>query len=516
LAATIAAMASVAMLGFYGSAPAGAKALGSSSPQTGGTMTVLENSGYIGAWPLGLDPATDTSDAADDPYMEAIYGDLFEQGNNGKMIPDLATGYKFVNGGKTVDIFLRHGVTFQDGTPFNAAAVVWNITRDLDPKNACICDSSFPVASVTAVNPYTVAMNMKQVYAPIIESFAEQAPNWIASPTAYQKMGAKAFALSPVGAGPFEVVSDVVNSTLTLKKFDHYWQKGHPYLDGLVFKSIGSDQAAVEAMQAGEAQLEQLPATFAVIQAAEKNPALRVVKVPGSGPLGIQMNTAVAPFNNIKAREAIYYATDSAALNKVLSGGQGVIDESMDAVDSLFPELKVPGYRTYNLAKAKALVHQLGGLNFTILGGATNPTATEALVSGWEAAGMHVSIRTVDLTQLVQAFENKSWQLTLDGGGSPDPAIGLAGMSWRVQSTAPFTGIHDPHLDKLINEGTATLNNAKRDKIYKQIFKYLSDHALLVFTYAPPGYNIATPKAHGPGISTNQILPFWEDAWVSH
>jgi peptide/nickel transport system substrate-binding protein len=358
-------------------------------------------------------------------------------------------------------------------------------------------------------------LHLKQVFAPIIQAFAAQAPNWIASPAAYQKMGEKAFEEKPVGAGPFEVVSDVLNSTLTLKKFDHYWQTGRPYLNGLVFKSIGSDQAAVEAMEAGDAQFEQFTATFSVVQAAEKNPKLHVNAIPGAGPTGIQMNTAIAPFNNIKAREAIYYATDPATLNKVLSGGRGTTTESMDGPGSLFPELKVPGYRTYDLAKAKALVQQLGGLNFTILGGAFNPTTTEALVSQWSAAGMHVTISTVNLAQLVAAFENKSWQLTLDGAGSPDPAIGAAGMSWRVASNAPFTGIHNTYLDKLISEGTATLNNAQREKIYKQIFQYLSQQALLAFTYTAPGYTIATPTAHGPGVSTNQLAPLWEDAWVS-
>ncbi|MBO0691638.1 MAG: hypothetical protein J2P58_01965, partial [Acidimicrobiaceae bacterium] len=140
---------------------------------------------------------------------------------------------------------------------------------------------------------------------------------------------------------------------------------------------------------------------------------------------------------------------------------------------------------------------------------------TEALVSEWSAAGMHVKIQGVNLAQLVSAFQHNSWQLTLDGAGSPDPAIGLAGMSWRVASNAPFTGIHDAYLDKLINQGTGTLNFEKRQQIYKTIFHYLSQKALLAFTYTAPGYDIATPTAHGPGVSDNQVIPLWQDVWVS-
>jgi ABC-type transport system substrate-binding protein len=85
-----------------------------------------------------------------------------------------------------------------------------------------------------------------------------------------------------------------------------------------------------------------------------------------------------------------------------------------------------------------------------------------------------------------------------------------------VASNAPFTGIHNAYLDKLINQGATTLNNAKRGKIYRQIFEYMSQHALPDFIDTGDGYSIATTNAHGLGIDTNQIDPYWQDAWVSH
>src|SRR5262249_37485901 len=58
---------------------------GNGKPHAGGSLTVLEGSGYAGAWPAGLDPATNTSGAADQSYMDAIYGQLFELGAHGKI-----------------------------------------------------------------------------------------------------------------------------------------------------------------------------------------------------------------------------------------------------------------------------------------------------------------------------------------------------------------------------------------------------------------------------------------------
>src|SRR5256885_15686345 len=91
----------------------------SGSPRSGGTLTVLEWTGFSGDWPAGLDPATNINGAADQSQMDAIFGELFELGPKGKIIPDLATGYKFSNGGKSITITLRQGVQFTDGTPFN-------------------------------------------------------------------------------------------------------------------------------------------------------------------------------------------------------------------------------------------------------------------------------------------------------------------------------------------------------------------------------------------------------------
>ena len=121
----------------------------SGAPKHSGSLTVLEGASFAGAWP-GLDPATDTDGAANQSYMNSIFGDLFELGTGGKQIPDLATGYTFSNGGKTVNVTIRQGVTFSDGTPLNADAVVFNWKRDLT--GTCTCKPVFlspPVIKAT-------------------------------------------------------------------------------------------------------------------------------------------------------------------------------------------------------------------------------------------------------------------------------------------------------------------------------------------------------------------------------
>ncbi len=472
---------------------------GTAQPHAGGSLTVLEGSGYAGAWPAGLDPATNTSGAADQSYMDAIYGQLFELGAHGKITPDMATGYSFSDGGKTVTINIRPGMKFTDGTPFTAQAVVWNIQRDL--KSPCTCKPTWPVASVTAQGTSTVVIKLKTVFAPIISSFIDSTANWIASPTAVKKMGEKKFSLTPVGAGPFTVVSDTLSSVLVLKKNPRYWQQGRPYLDRLTFKSVGSDEAAYEAMLAGEGQVYENMSTPALLKQAAQH--FTVVNQLSTSPYDLQLNTAIAPFNNIKAREAIYYATDIQPIVSHIFDNLYPLTQGFTAPGGICYQPKVPGYRAYDLAKAKALVQQLGGLtvNLGTINVLVAKETTQALQTEWAKAGIKTTISSYDLGPLIQQFTGKKWQAMVQTAGAYDPAAGV-GVAFRFSSASPFSGVHDPHLDSLLGQAAGTLDMSTRCKLYNETASYISQKAYGPFYFAFAPANVAAKGVSGPGLTT--------------
>ena len=460
---------------------------------------MLEGDSFAGAWP-GLDPATDTDGAANMSYMDAIYGELFELTAGGKETGDLASGYSFTNGGKTINITLRPGVKFSDGTAFNAAAVVWNWKRDLAA--TCTCKPVFigtPV--ITATGPYTVSLTLTYVDAPFINGLQGNVFNWIASPTAITKMGEKAFALKPVGAGPFTVVTDVPSSLLVLKRNPSYWQTGLPYLDSLTFKPVASDEAALTAMESNAGQAYEGMSTPALVKAYKAK--FQTTAEPSTSPYDIQLNTKIPPFNNFKAREAIYLATDAALLDKSLFGDTYPVGESFTAPAGLFYEQTVPGYITYDLAKAQALVKSLGGLSFN-LGTISVPTATEmdeAIQTEWEAAGMKVTLSSFDLTGLIGAFIGGKWQAMLQTAGAYDPGTGV-GVCFRFCSTSPFTGVWSPALNTLLLGAAGTINPAQRKALYDQAAEYIAKNADGPFLFPIAGYNIADHGVGGPGLTT--------------
>jgi peptide/nickel transport system substrate-binding protein len=470
--------------------------------QKGGSMTVLLNTGYEGTWPAGLDPATNTNGAANQSLMNSIYGQLFELGEGGKIIPDLAAGSQISNAGKTIKIKLRPGVKFTDGTPFDAKAVAFNIKRDL--KSDCTCKpTTWPVKSVTTEGTDTVVLNFTAPYAAITNSFFDSNVNWIASPTALKKLGERKFRITPVGAGPFQVVSNKLSSELVLKRNPGYWKKGRPFLDGVTFKSIGGDEAAFEAMQAGQAQVYEDMSTPALVQQARKAGKFTVTQQQSTSPYNIQLNTTTKPFDDPRARQAIYYATDSEAIRSKIFNNLYPTTQSFTGPGGLFYQPTVPGYRAHDVAKAKALVQQIGGLKVTL--GTINvlvaKQTTQALQSQWAQAGIKTTIQSFDLGPLIQAFQSGKWQAMLQTAGSFDPAAGV-GVAFRFDSHSPFSGVKDKKLDALLAQAAGALDQSQRKSLYSQTAKYMSDQAYSPFLFAFAPANIAKKGVTGPGLTT--------------
>ena len=474
------------------------------TPQQGGSLTVT----LTGTQWLNLDPPKDIEYLADATLLNAIYGQLFELGPDKNIVPSEAAGYKFTHNNLELDIFLRHGLTFQDGSPFNAQAVAASIKRDLLPANGCACDVDFSaVSSISATGPYTVALHLSRVDASLLWAFLEEAPNWTVSPTALAKEGQSAFGQRPVGAGPFEVVSNVANSTLSLRRFTGYWEKSRPYLDQLTFKAVGTDQSAYAALQSGEVQMNEGISSFPMIQQALANSKAHVV-IPSPAGFGmVQINQLDAPFNNILAREAIQYATNSKALLSSLYPGikQFTVIEGPTGPGQRFYYAQLPGFHAYDLQKARQFVHRLGGLSVNLATDSnTGGTVTEAeeIASEWSQAGIHVSLNLLTLQQYLSAVQHHSFQAAVIGYSSIDPALSLKLL---FAKGGYLTSVSDPVLERLIGRADATMNAAQRGKIYEEIGSRLNTQALSVPLYASTSVEISSSKVGGIGSQAGQI-----------
>ena len=496
--------AAIAGLGAsWASTSAAAPAKVAAAAGSGGSLTDLLNAGYEGAWPTGLDPATNTNGAANQSLMNAIYGNLFELGPKGKIIDDLATGYSFSNGGDQVNITIRNGVKFSNGDRFTASMVANNITRDLSSSCTCSPKSVWPGLATPAVTTSgdVVQLHFSAPYAAVIHTFIDSDANWVADLNAEQTAGETAFQTTPIGAGPFTVVSDTLSQQLVLKRNPTYWQAGHPLLQNLTFKVVANDEAGYEALVAGQGQVYEDASTPQIEAEAAKK--FNAVQQASTSPYDLQLNTAIPPFNNKLAREAIYYATNAKQIVQKLFAGKFPLTQSFTSPGGLFYEQKVPGYLGYNLNKAKAIVKQLGGLTIS-LGTIDVPVANEttlALAAQWNQAGITTTTAQFTLFPLINQFIGGKWQAMLQTAGSWDPAAGV-GVGFRFGSHSPFSGVHDPALDTLLNNAAGTFVSADRKKNYAAAAAYIAKNAdgPFLFSWAPA--QIFAKNVKGPGLST--------------
>jgi len=510
--------------------------IAAAAPKAGGSLTVLEGKGYTGDWPLGLDPATNTTGDADQDYYNSVYGQLFELGDGGKLIDDLATGYTYSNGNKTVTITLRPNVDFSDGTPLTAAVVAWNWTRDLE--SPCTCAPSWTVARVNpkvttsapaagvikVVNATTIQVNLTTPDGAFINQMFDSIPNWIASEVSFKKMGEAAFAKLPVGAGPFIMVSDSYSNEIVMKKNPAYWDKPLPYLDNLTFKSVSGDEAAYEAMLSGEGQVYTDMSTPQLLTESAQH--FQVLDQLGTSPYDLQLNTASAPFNSTQAREAIYAMTNFTPILKNIFDDAYPVVQGFTGPGGICYDPTVAGYQGYDPTLAKKLVAESGLNKVTINLGtiSSSPVAsetTEALAQEWSAFGVKVSLHVYPLNGLIQAFtvnSGKSWQAMIQTAGAYDPAGGV-GVGFRFDSTSPFSGVHDPKLDSILAAAAASSSLSVRCPLYNQAAEYIAKnyYGPFYFSFAPA--NVSVKGVAGPGLTTPlpavAVTPavLWEDVY---
>lgn len=449
---------------------------GTASPKPGGAIT-------LGGFNFReLDPGQAGYISGGNAYLLPVYGSLFmpAPGTGRGVVPSLATGYSFSDSASVLTIKLRHNLKFQDGTALDAAAVVWNLQRYSTPQST---NNQYlnTATSITATAPDQVTIKFSQPNSPIIEAFANTSAGFMASPSAFQRMGAANFGVSPVGAGPFEIKSTVPFQTTVLGKASTYWDAKHVYLDQITLKNTGTDQnvqytdLASGALQ--ETQFSGITAPPSVIAQAKSNTQLKSKTSPNVQYDLLPMNTFVAPFNNQMAREAVSYCMDRDAIANDLQQGYATPAYVLSGTDGdFFPAGGVKGAKSltpypYNVSKGKAIVQSLGGLSFEVqVYTELGQTMATALAQQWSQCGIKAKITNVQPPAFLTNVGTGAYQMGLtQSGGAASPEL------WTTYQT-PTTplgkyGFRDADMLSLIHQTYATTDPAKLTQLWKQIWQ---------------------------------------------
>lgn len=491
-------------------------AQGNGQPKSGGVLTV----GLESPW-VSLDPAKVTTFNGLDA-QRAVYDGLFTPDPKGKLVPTLATGYDVSEDGLTYTVTLRKGVKFQDGTTLDASAVKRNLDRMRDPATASTSAyNTKAIASVSAPEPNKVVITLAKPSSGFATEVLAGPPGFIVSPAELDKPGAD-IANKPVGAGPFKFDSQVSGDSLSLVKWEGYWQKDRPYLDGIKFKVISDEEARYASITTNTIQVAVNASTTSVME-AKTNSSVNVEDLGAVGSKFVTFQSQVAPFDNLKARQAASMAIDPEAINKTLFNGL-----NKSGQQSPFPPGhpydpgKVKGYSAYDLTKAKELVKEIGGLSFTlqIVNRPEDVRTAQALVAQWKVAGIDATIALVDSPTIVVDANNHKYQAMLyRWRGSFDPAgnVNQFFNSATATPSVPSTNVSltkDLTVDQALAEGEATLDPTARKAAYKKLDEALAAYTPYLYLWAANWYRISATSVYGIPKSPDSV-DIYTNAYIS-
>ncbi len=413
--------------------------------------------------------------------------------------PALAESWEISEDGKTYTFHLRDGVSFHDGTPFNADAVKFKFDRMLNEESPFHDTGPFPLAfffsaveEVNVVDDLTVEFKLNEPYAPFLSNLA-YTPGLIVSPAAVEEYG-KDFGRHPSGTGAFKFEEWEANSRVVVSRNEDYWD-GAPPLEAVIFRPVNDANTRLAEMMSGglDVMVEVPPDSVASF---EQDPNFTVYEQAGPHLWFLILNAKEGPFASKEVRQAANYAIDKQALvENILQGTAEVAAGPTPPAFGWAYNEDLDPY-PHDPDKAKALLEEAGydGSEVTFYvteggSGMLDPIAMgTAIQADLQEVGMPVKIETYE------------WNTFL-GKVNPglEGAADMAEMAWMTNDpdTLPFLALRtaampdeggfnsgyysNPEVDDLLEKARVATDQDERAELYKQMQEIVHEDAPWVF-----------------------------------
>ncbi len=510
-----------------GSGLAAAAPAPTSAPQVNaGTSTPARNTltVAIARAPASLDPA-DHRSRESETVIRNMYDGLFTRDTKGGVHMEIAESAKWLDP-KTLEVKIRPGVKFQDGSPLTADDVVFTFERTIkenaieypkphtSPRKGLV----EPLLSIEKKDSLTVVMNFR---GPWPSGFQQLVQHQIVSKAYVEKNGTKGLVDKPMGAGPFKFVSATSGlEEVVMERFDGYYggapdlpPVGPAQVQRAVFRVIPETSSRVAALLSGEMDIiTEVPADL--VDTLKKNPGIQVKTVPGTRPLWMDMNVKQAPFDDARVRQALNYAIDKDLIvKKVYNGMARPLAGPLSPLNN-FADPNLKPYQ-YDKSKALALLKDAGwtpgaggmlakdGKPFTFVIDTIDSTRSlaEALSAMLRALGVDASVRIWEANVVVPKLLAGERQAYVgDWGDAAFDPVGHMEAKWSTYKQgstygrASYSGYSNSRVDKLILDGEVEGDVAKRHAIYNEAQKLIYDEAPAVFLVLPEAIEAASAR----------------------
>ena len=352
-----------------------------------------------------LDPHRATT-TQDKPVVSWIFNGLvrFKPGsaNLEELEPDLATSWEKTADGLTWTFHLRKGVKFHgDWGEMTADDVVFSLKRAADTKQSSFASDYAPVASIEAVDPYTVKLVLKQPIPALLGIVANYHGGNIVSKKAAEALGAD-FRIKPVGTGPFALTEYKSNESLTLTANKAYF-RGAPKIDKILYRFIPADSARDLAFTSGELDVVYGRQDQRWVERFQKEAGVAVEVVRPSELSLLHINQSKKPFDDVRVRKAIAMALDSKQMVAFKGAATAITPVSVVPVGYLgtFDAKLHP----HDVAKAKALLAEAGfpnGLELKVI-----QTSLPTMLNSMQIT--QAQLKQVGIDMKMEVVDHQSW-----------------------------------------------------------------------------------------------------------
>ena len=444
------------------------------------------------------------------------------------LVPRLAESWDMSEDGMVYTFNLRKGVTFHDGTPFNADAVVFNIRRVIDPEFEYFLEDAgslrgAPYRYLTearAVDEHTVELVLDRPWGHFVDQLSTTLPSGLPlmmSPASVMEWGNEDVNLHPVGTGPFKLEEYDPGVKTVIAKNENYWNAPRPYLDRIIFFITAEASTRVTALESGE--VEMITAIPPDRVADLRDAGFKIIMPEAMNLVWFfSLNQDDENLSDVRVRQAINYAIDRERIaGELLSDTAAPVWKMVPGTSALFN----PGEQAYphDPDKARALLAEAGypdGFETTIqvpTGGSymIDPVGiAEWVQRDLAAVGIKVSIDSSDWVTYLGHW--------IDG---LKPGVAANVMAWGtdysefwavdVMSSTAFgnTGhINDPTLDEWFTEYQEATDSAVALEVAGRIFDRVSDMAYFV-----PVVTDRVPIATTDRVKGIEPVPDWLQAF---
>ena len=434
--------------------------------------------------------------------------------------PELAQSWTISADGKTYTFKLRSGVTWHDGKPFTSADVKYSydeILLKLHPRTKGLAAR---LTSITVPDESTVVFALKDPYAPfLMGQTVFDAP--ILPKHLYDGQGdvtKNPANLKPVGTGPFKFSEWNKGSNLKVVRYDGYFEKGLPYLDGIVFQIIPQAPNRSTALETGEVDyVVDYYVSKADVPRLQKNAQLVTKRGQAAPAVEFMMfNTQSKLLATKEARQAIAMVVDrqrivDQAMNGIARVGYGPLGDGFKwllnpaaSYATLYPKDATKAKSVLDTAGVKAGSDGSRGKLVLIYDSARGPHAAAAQIikENLKDIGLDVDVQGLERSVMIQkVYMDHQFDLALASFvSSGDPAIGYHRLYVTTKTPAQSTnqsGYSNPKVDELLAKAATTPGQKERAAIYSEVQTILASDLPSLVLFDDEGVDVATKKLNG-------------------